>query len=107
MSANQKKRQKIDVDLLPFDVQDGLVAFGNKIAMARRARNYTQADLATRAGIGLNTLIAIEKGSPSVQLGSYVMVLWCMDLFREFEQLARPEDDPFIINYATSRLSKP
>ncbi len=42
---------------------------GTEIARARRARRFTQAELAERAGISVSTLSSVERGSPAVSIG--------------------------------------
>jgi len=43
---------------------------GLEIARARRARRWTAADLAERAGISVITLRKVERGDPTVALGT-------------------------------------
>jgi transcriptional regulator with XRE-family HTH domain len=43
---------------------------GNQIALARRERGWTAAELAERVGINTRTLQNLEKGHPSVSLGT-------------------------------------
>jgi transcriptional regulator with XRE-family HTH domain len=43
---------------------------GLEIAQARRDRRWTTADLAERAGISVITLRKVERGDPSVALGT-------------------------------------
>jgi len=43
---------------------------GEQIRMARRGRRWSQKELAERAGITPGTLIKIERGDPSVRLGT-------------------------------------
>jgi transcriptional regulator with XRE-family HTH domain len=43
---------------------------GLEIAQARRDRRWTAADLAERAGISVATLRKVERGDPSVALGT-------------------------------------
>jgi transcriptional regulator with XRE-family HTH domain len=80
--------------LLPFAVEDALRALGERIAVARKARYWTQADLAAKAGIGLNSVVNIERGAPTVQIGFWFLVLWAMDLLEAVDDIARLEDDP-------------
>jgi DNA-binding XRE family transcriptional regulator len=46
---------------LPYLVEAQLVALGKRIAVARKARCWTQGDLASRAGVGLNSIVNIER----------------------------------------------
>ena len=52
-----------------------LVLMGEQIKMARLRRQLSSALVAERAGISRATLCSIEKGSPSVSIGSYAAVL--------------------------------
>lgn len=72
--------KKIEKDLLPYPVTAALEQLAAAVSQARRRRSWTQADLAAKAEISLSTLTAIEKGTPSVQLGHWLKVLWAMDL---------------------------
>lgn len=49
---------------------DAAQILGVEIARARRDRRWTTAELAERAGISPVTLRKIERGEPTVQLGS-------------------------------------
>jgi DNA-binding XRE family transcriptional regulator len=99
-----KKNQPLD--LLPFEAEEVILALGSKIALARRARSWTQADLAAKMGVSVNTVVNLEKGRPSVAFGQVVMALWLLDALDILRQAARPEDDPVIQRVALSRLPK-
>jgi transcriptional regulator with XRE-family HTH domain len=77
----------------PFVVEDALTDLGERISLARRARRLTQPDLAAKAGIGLSTLLSIEKGHPTVQIGSVLMVLWALGLEGTFGTLSELGSD--------------
>ncbi len=77
----------------PFIVEDSLADLGERISLARRARRLTQPDLAAKAGIGLSTLLAVERGAPSVQIGSVLMVLWALGLEGTFDTLSNLGSD--------------
>ncbi|WP_431104392.1 helix-turn-helix domain-containing protein [Roseateles noduli] len=77
----------------PFILEDSLEDLGDRISLARRARRLTQQDLAAKAGIGLSTLLAVEKGTPSVQIGSVLMVLWALGLEGTFDSLSNLGSD--------------
>lgn len=77
----------------PIDVRDTLRQLGERIAIARKAAELRQTDLADRAGVGRSTMIEIEKGSPYVTMGNYVAVMWALDLLADFDEIARLESD--------------
>lgn len=72
----------------PADVIDSLKSLGERIAIARKAAEWRQADLADRAGIGRSTLIEIEKGSPHVSIGNYFAALWALDTLADIDKIA-------------------
>lgn len=68
-----------------------------RVRTVRKARGLTQADLAAKAGISTNTVVTLEKGAASVQLGYWLQVLWALDLLGGFAdllaQLGRAQGD--------------
>ena len=62
------------VTLLPGS-QSILETMGEQIKMARLRRRISTELVAKRAGISRATLWAVEKGSPSVSIGTYAAVL--------------------------------
>ena len=59
-------------------VQRNLTELGKQIKLARLRRNLSAELIAERAGISRSTLYAIEKGTHSVSIGAYAMVLHAM-----------------------------
>ena len=58
-----------------------LAELGSRLARHRLERNWTQAELATRAGVGQATVQRAERGE-SVQMTSMVKLLRALDLLR-------------------------
>lgn len=80
---------------IPFEAEDVLQEMGVRIRLYRRALGLTQSELAKRAGVGLSTIVAIEKGAPTVQVGFWLSALWGLDLldhFKDISQLGRNEN---------------
>ena len=50
--------------------RDAIGVLGRQIAAERRVREWTQAELAERAGISTKTLIGIEKGATGAAIGT-------------------------------------
>ena len=65
---------KKSVVVMP-DTQKILENMGEQIKMARLRRNLSTELVAERAGISRATLWAVEKGTPSVAIGTYAAVL--------------------------------
>ena len=64
--------------LLP-QTQKKLTTVGNQIKMARLRRRLSSTLVAERAGISRQTLVEVEKGSPSVAFGIYAAVLHALN----------------------------
>lgn len=84
---------KKSVVIMP-DTQKILETMGEQIKMARLRRNLSTELVAERAGISRATLWAVEKGTPTVALGTYAAVLHALGgMDRDLELVAR--DDEF------------
>jgi transcriptional regulator with XRE-family HTH domain len=65
--------------------------FGENIKLARLRRKLSLEQVSERAGISRSTLWAIEKGSDSVAIGSYIQVLFVLGLEKDFTLLAKDD----------------
>ncbi|MBQ8558431.1 MAG: helix-turn-helix transcriptional regulator [Tyzzerella sp.] len=71
-----------------------LEIMGEQIKMARLRRNLATELVAERAGISRATLWAVEKGTPTVSIGTYAAVLHALGgMDKDFELVAK--DDEF------------
>ena len=71
-----------------------LEQMGEQIKMARLRRNLSAELVAERAGISRATLWAVEKGTPTVAIGTYAMVLHALGgMDKELASVA--SDDEF------------
>jgi len=69
-----------------------MVDLGENIKLARLRRKFTSEQVAERAGIVRSTLWQIEKGAPSVSIGTYLQVLFVLGLEKDFEKLAKDDE---------------
>jgi transcriptional regulator with XRE-family HTH domain len=76
----------MDTYPLPVPATRALAKLGRDISLARRRRRLSQASLAQRSGIGLNTLRRLEKGEPGCSIEQLARVL---HVFGEIERLER------------------
>jgi transcriptional regulator with XRE-family HTH domain len=81
---------KNSIILLPSAVKI-LIQLGEDIKLARLRRKLSTTQIAERADISRSTLWQIEKGSPSVTMGAYLMVLFVMGLEKNFLQIANDD----------------
>lgn len=86
-------KRKLFIEELPFAAADALDRLGQRVSAARRQRRWTQADLAAKSQTGLTTVAEIERGSPSVQIGHWMKVLWALDQTDLFVKFADPATD--------------
>ena len=92
----------------PFPLLPGqaLVSLGQRVALARRARQLSQRDLAFLAGVGASSIVALEKGHPGVAMGTLARVLDALELLTEMDQLLAPQRDPALVQHAVRSLQK-
>ncbi|MEA1898322.1 MAG: helix-turn-helix transcriptional regulator [Bacteroidota bacterium] len=69
-----------------------LSEMGDNIKLARLRRKLSAEQVAERANISRPTLSAIEKGTPSVSMGSYFLVLQVLGLDKDFLKLAKDDE---------------
>jgi len=61
-----------------------MIEFGDKIKKARLKCKLSAEIVAEKSNISRPTLTAIEKGAPTVSIGSYFLVLQTLGLEKEF-----------------------
>ncbi len=76
----------------PRKAKEALVQLGEQIRLARKRRRWTIAELAKKIGVSSPTIIALEKGEPTVSVGVLVSTLWTLGLETELLNLANPND---------------
>lgn len=69
-----------------------LVELGDNIKLARLRRKLSSEQIAERANISRPTLLAIEKGSPTVSIGSYLQVLQILGLEKDLAHVAKDDE---------------
>lgn len=69
-----------------------LTEMGENIKLARLRRKLSSEQVAERADISRPTLTAIEKGAPTVSMGSYLLVLQVLGLEKDFLLLAKDDE---------------
>jgi transcriptional regulator with XRE-family HTH domain len=77
---------------IPLDdvAAQALVRLGSRIRIARLRRKLRQEDLARQIGKTRATVIALEQGSATTEIGAYVAALWALGLLQELDLVADP-----------------
>ncbi len=88
----------------PVLVQYALIGLGERLAMARKARELTQADLAILANVGISTVASLEGGHDGVAIANFLKVLSALKLLDQAHQLLQPERDPEMVRFAVRAL---
>jgi transcriptional regulator with XRE-family HTH domain len=78
---------------LPSPAAGALTKLGRDLSRARRRRRLSQASLAERSGIGLNTLRRLEKGEPSGSIEHLARILHVLGEIERLEQLLDTSTD--------------
>ena len=76
----------------PNKAKEALQELGGQIRLARKRRQWTVALLSQKMGVSAPTLLALEKGEPTVSVGVLVSALWILGLETELKKLASPDD---------------
>lgn len=82
---------KIQTYVLLPTLQRTLSTLGEQIRLARLRRRFSANMISERAGISRNTLRSIERGEPSVALGSYASVLLSLGLEKDLLLVAKDD----------------
>lgn len=78
---------------LPARVLRMLRGFGTNIGIARKRRGLTAVMMAERIGISRDTYARLERGDPSVALGTYATAIFVLGLDADFASLVDPQTD--------------
>ena len=81
-------------DVLPTRLRRSLATLGHGLNIARRRRKITLASMAERTGVTRQTYGRVEKGDPTVAIGTYLMAMFVLGLDAgALEKAADPQAD--------------
>lgn len=78
---------------LPLPASRALRKLGHDLAVARRKRRISTADMASRLFVSRDTLWRLEKGDPSVAIGTLATALFILQLHERLYHLAGSASD--------------
>jgi len=91
---------------LPFPVSSGLRKLGRDLAVARRKRAISTTDMAARLFVSRDTLWRLERGDPSVSLGTLATAAFVLGLHDRITNLAAPASDALGVSLDEQRLPR-
>ena len=93
---------------LSIATREALSLLAARLELARRERGLTQADLAERAGISINTLKAVLHGKPQVAIGTVfeVAAILQLPLYETLLQSQEDQTDPRMLSGASQEQRK-
>jgi transcriptional regulator with XRE-family HTH domain len=90
----------------PLPVVHTLRKLGRDLALARRKRGISTADMAARLFVSKDTLWRLEKGDPSVSMGTLATAAFVLQLHQRLGDLAAPSSDALALELDEQRLPK-
>ena len=89
---------------LPLPAAHALRQMGRDLALARRKRGISTADMAARLFVSRDTLWRMERGDPSVSLGTLAAAAFVLQLHDRIAALAAPATDSLALELDERRL---
>ena len=89
---------------MPLPVVHALRKLGRDLALARRKRGISTGDMAARLFVSRDTLWRLERGDPTVALGTLVTATFVLGLHDRLANLASPASDELALSLDERRL---
>src|SRR5438105_4607677 len=89
---------------MPLPVQRALRKLGGDLALARRKRSISTSDMAARLFVSRDTLWRLERGEPTVSLGTLATAAFILNLHERLANLASPGIDQIGLSLDERRL---
>lgn len=96
----------LKVSSIPLPAAHALRKLGRDLALARRKRGISTSDMAARLFVGRNTLWRLERGDPTVALGTLVTAVFVLNLHDRLANLVAPASDEIALSLDEQRLPK-
>jgi transcriptional regulator with XRE-family HTH domain len=91
---------------LPLPARAALERLGRDLAVARRKRRISTADMASRLFVSRDTLWRLERGDPSVAIGTLATAVYVLQLHDRLATLAAADRDALGLDLDTAGLPK-
>ena len=91
---------------IPLPAAHALRKLGRDLALARRKRAISTADMAERLFVSRDTLCRLERGDPTVALGTLATAAFVLRLHDRLANLAAPATDALALTLDERRVPK-
>src|SRR5512136_1813987 len=91
---------------MPLPAAHALRKLGRDLALARRKRRISTADMASRLFVSRDTLWRLERGNPKVSLGTFATAAFVLQLHERLANFAAAESDALGLTLDERRLPK-
>ena len=89
---------------LPLPAGQALRKLGGDLALARRKRGISTRDMAARLFVSRDTLWRLERGDPTVSVGTLATAAFVLKLHDRLANLAAPASDELALSLDERRL---
>jgi transcriptional regulator with XRE-family HTH domain len=89
---------------LPLPAAHALRKLGRDLALARRKRGISTADMAARLFVSRDTLWRLERGDPTIAMGTVATATFVLQFHERLATLAEPARDLLALGLDEKRL---
>ena len=94
------------ISSLPLPARQALAKLGRELAVARRKRGISTADMAARLFVSKDTLWRLEKGDQTVSLGTLAAAAFVLQMHTRLADLFAAANDDLALKLDEQRLPK-
>jgi len=92
------------VHSIPLPIAQALRKLGGDLALARRKRGISTAEMATRLFVSRDNLWRLERGDPTISLGTMATTTFVLQLHNRLANLAESASDALALSLDEERL---
>ncbi|PWU10788.1 MAG: hypothetical protein C5B50_24800 [Verrucomicrobia bacterium] len=89
---------------MPLPARQALRKLGRDLSVARRKRGISTADMASRLFVSRDTLWRLERGDPTVSVGTLATAAFILQLHDRLANLVAPASDELALHLDEQRL---
>ena len=104
MSAIEDTKAMSKTSSNPLPAARALCKLGRDLALARRKRGISTSDMAARLFVSRDTLWRLERGDPTVALGTLATATFILQLHDRLANLVSPASDELALSLDERRL---